>query len=220
MSIGPTCLLGVVLRRLKLWVRLVPFVAGSMALSPHAAARGDADDIEQTKARPVDPMVSYVDYESEAKSGLGSTQMAYPDNGVIPDGYVVKERRRLVSWLPGALAVVVLPLAGVGVAASTTMDSTWIPVAGPFMALGEYKHWESSDNSVLGLGHLGAVFVDIGTYALLVLDGAAQVTGWGLLGYSWANPDGRYLVREDVARSYVLPTLLRGGVGLNWVGTF
>lgn len=193
-----------------------------MCVAPDVAARRvNQDDIEQTRVRPAEPVVTYVDYEAEAQQGGAPARLPYPENGVIPEGYVLKEKRRLVRWLPGLVAVVALPMAGAGVAWATTMDSAWIPVAGPFMAMGEYVPMERSPgSSISGFDALVPVFAQLGTYTLLGIDGVVQIAGWGLLGYSLLNPDRRYLVREDLARSYFVPTPVNGGWAMSWVGTF
>lgn len=215
----PAC--GHVLHQVTPWRKLArgwpALVLGLACVGARPRVR---DDIEQRHYPRPDPIVTYVDYEAEARSTVDPKRLPYPKNGFIPKGYTVKEKRLLWRWLPGLLIVGVLPLGGVALARTTSMDSAWIPVAGPFMAMGEYKPMKVPESPFFGLEHLAPVFADGFVYTMLGIGGGLQAAGWGLLGYSLLTPDRRYLVREDLAKSYFVPAPVPGGFGLNWVGTF
>lgn len=185
--------------------------------------RVSQEDVEQGNRPPPEAIVQYVDYEDTSPPD----KLPYPRSGVIPPGYVAVERRSLVQWLPGAIAVVALPLAGVGIAQTTRLDSAWIPVAGPWLALGELPPRDPTPSANGGLvpdtAPLGRVFTRVLVIAGLGLDGVVQAAGWGWLAYGCilTPPKRRYLEREGLASSQVVPSPLpAGGWGLQWVGTF
>lgn len=174
---------------------------GLVVLLVSASAEARRDDVEQLRQPPPDPIVTYVDYE-EARP----EKLPYPRNGHIPPGYVVESSGKTLSWVLGTVLVVTLPLSGVGVAKKTEMKAAWIPLAGPWIALGQF------DSSL----HRGAEPLTL--VWLLASSGLAQGVGWGMLAHAAFSPTRRYLVREDVA---VVPRALPGGGwSLEWSGSF
>lgn len=181
----------------------ISLVVGGLLTTSISYARND--DVEQTRQRPPDPIVTYVDYEEEHPERL-----PYPSNGYIPPGYVVKSKGKVLFWAVGSALVLTLPLLTLGPTANTEMTRAWIPLVGPWMAIGQFDA-ERYRNPQNPLGPLGVVVV-------LAADGVMQGVGWGFLAYAALSTKGRYLIREDMA---VVPAALPGGGwSLNWSGTF
>lgn len=192
--------------------------------SVFAQSRGfRQEDVDQGNRPPPEAVVQYVDYEEPSSTD----KLPYPRNGVIPPGYIAVERRSLIQWLPGAIAVVALPLAGVGIAQTTRLDSAWIPVAGPWLAISELPPRDTRSSGSGGLvpdsAPLGRVVARGLVIAALSFDGVVQAAGWGWLAYGCilTPPERRYLQREGLASSRVVPSPLPdGGWGLQWMGNF
>ena len=161
--------------------------------------------MEQLHQPTPDPVVTYVDYEAERPDRL-----PYPRDGEIPPGYVVRSSGKALYWAIGGVLAVTLPLAGVGISARSEMTAAWIPIAGPFIAVGQFEPNRHRD--------VESPFGAAGTIGLLLASGVAQAGAWGLMVHAASSPSRRYLVREDLA--LVPKRLPGGGWGLEWTGTF
>jgi hypothetical protein len=149
------------------------------------------------------PAVYYRGLDGYGVEGTGPKTLDWSEGDQVPPGYHLDTQVRKGLVIGGSVTFGAVYMLSVTAAAFGGARQLLIPVAGPFVAIGESQATD-------------------GEAAALVLNGALQVGGLAMLIAGLAAPR-KVLIRNDVDQGFVMPTPMSfgassGGIGL--VGTF